>query len=136
MNLQMLAIDLIEDEGFRSKPYRCTRGKLSIGYGRNLEDRGITVKEARMMLDNDMVEVYTEMQRRLPWFSKLQDGRQRALCRMAFQLGVGGLMGFKKMLAALAVGDYVSAHKEALDSEWAKQTPERAARIAALILHG
>ncbi|NBW16869.1 MAG: lysozyme, partial [Caulobacteraceae bacterium] len=29
-------------EGERLKPYRCTAGKLTIGVGRNLDDRGIT----------------------------------------------------------------------------------------------
>ena len=27
-------------EGSRSHPYRCTSGKLTIGVGRNIEDRG------------------------------------------------------------------------------------------------
>jgi hypothetical protein len=31
-------VQLIRHEGFRSKPYRDTVGKLTIGYGTNLQD--------------------------------------------------------------------------------------------------
>ena len=41
---------LMIDEGFRSKPYSDTVGKLTIGYGRNLDDVGITRNEAFQML--------------------------------------------------------------------------------------
>ena len=37
---------LIEHEGLEQKVYRCTAGKLTIGVGRNLEDKGITEEEA------------------------------------------------------------------------------------------
>ena len=33
-------------EGLELKVYTCTAGRLTIGYGRNLEDRGITEEEA------------------------------------------------------------------------------------------
>lgn len=46
--------DLIRDEGLRLKPYHCTAGKLTIGYGRNLDDNGISEEEALSMLRNDI----------------------------------------------------------------------------------
>ena len=40
----MNAIELIKyHEKYRRFPYRCTAGKLTIGYGWNLDDNGITV---------------------------------------------------------------------------------------------
>ena len=44
---------LIRHEGIKLKPYHCTSGKLTIGIGRNLEDRGITKEEAIYLLNND-----------------------------------------------------------------------------------
>ena len=41
-------------EGLRLKPYKCTSGALTIGYGRNLDARGITEAEAEMMLSHDI----------------------------------------------------------------------------------
>lgn len=40
-----LEAELMRDEAFRSQTYRCTAGKLTIGYGRNLDDRGLTREE-------------------------------------------------------------------------------------------
>ena len=50
-------------EGLRLKPYRCSAGKLTIGYGRNLEDVGIDEKEASMMFERDwaQAEAYTRV---------------------------------------------------------------------------
>ena len=51
-----LANQLIKHEGLRLTPYRCPAGRLTIGIGRNLEDKGITEKEAVMLLKNDIQE--------------------------------------------------------------------------------
>lgn len=56
-----------------------------------------------------------------------------ALSNMAFQLGSAGVMRFRRMVSALKRKDYVQAATEALDSLWARQTPARAKRMAALI---
>jgi lysozyme len=45
---------LKRDEGLRLKPYQDTVGKWTIGYGRNLDDRGISKYEAEAMLRNDV----------------------------------------------------------------------------------
>ena len=38
-------------EGLRLEPYRCTRGKLTIGIGRNTEDNPFTAEELRVVGD-------------------------------------------------------------------------------------
>jgi len=50
-------------EGFRTHPYRCTAGKLTIGYGRNLDDVGILETEAEHMLGNDMADCCIDLAR-------------------------------------------------------------------------
>jgi len=37
-----LVDQIIEHEGLKLKPYHCPAGKLTIGVGRNLEDKGIS----------------------------------------------------------------------------------------------
>ncbi|MBF0177920.1 MAG: DUF1804 family protein [Magnetococcales bacterium] len=54
MDHQELRKQLIRHEGMRLKPYRCTAGKLTIGVGRNLDDRSITKSEAYVLLDADI----------------------------------------------------------------------------------
>ena len=70
---------------------------------------------------------------RQPWVLEQPEDVQRALGNMCYQMGVAGVENFKKMLAALADGDRELAAKEALDSRWAVQTPNRAQRVTDLM---
>jgi len=135
-DIAKLEADLIRDEAFRGKPFTDTAGKLTVGYGRNLADVGISPAEALMLLRNDMATAELELDRGLPWWRGLSEPRQRALANMCFNLGLRRLMGFHRMLAALQARDYTLAAKEALDSKWADQVGNRAKRIAALIEEG
>jgi lysozyme len=49
---------------------------------------------------------------------------------MSFQLGIAGLLKFKSTLAFIEAGDYENAATNMLKSLWAKQTPQRAKRLA------
>lgn len=122
--------DVRRDEGFRSKPYKDTRGVLTIGYGRNLDHVGISRMEAEELLDNDIVGAIGALTSKLPWFTALDPVRQRVLVNMTVQLGIGGVLGFRKMLDACRTRDYELAAIEMLDSKWATQTPHRAERLA------
>ena len=124
--------DLIAEEGIRLKPYLCPAGKTTIGVGRNLDDVGITQDEAMEMLDNDIDRVNAQLAKALPWLETKSPDVQRAIANMTFQMGIGALLKFKKMLAALQARDYNAARREALNSTWAKQTPQRAKRVTDL----
>jgi lysozyme len=123
-------------EGERLRPYRCTAGKLTIGVGRNLEDRGITQQESAMLLANDIAEVDAGLVRSLPWVARLDDVRRRVLIDMAFNLGLDGLLQFKNTLAAIQAGDYNRAATMMLDSRWASQVGGRATRLARMMETG
>ena len=121
---------LLADEGLRLKPYKDTVGKLTIGVGRNLDDRGITEVEAKYLLVNDIKVAEKELTTHAPWWWNLDKPRQEALLNMCFNLGWSRLAKFEKMLAALKAHDYDAAAIEALDSKWATQVGDRAKRIA------
>lgn len=123
---------LKEQEGFRSEPYKCSEGYLTIGFGRNLDTVGIARHEAKMLLENDLTKAYSTLVSNMPWVHDLPKPAQAALTNMCFQLGYGGLSKFKKMLAALQEGDYEKACAEAYNSRWAQQTPSRADHVAHL----
>lgn len=136
MEMTELEREIADDEGFRAKPYRCTSGKLTIGHGTNIED-GISRDEALLLMRHRLGKVVAALESRLPFWSKLTDERRRVLANMGYQLGVSGLMGFRRMLAALERGDYDGAAREMLDSKWAKlDTPERAKRLAERMRRG
>lgn len=123
-------------EGVRLKAYRDTLGKLTIGIGRNLDDCGISHDEAIVLLNNDIAKVTDQVQRAFPWTDLIDDTRRDALIEIAFQLGIHGLMGFPKMLAAIQAKDYDTAAQEMLNSTWHKQTPDRCEELARIMLTG
>lgn len=138
-------------EGLRLQPYFCTKGKQTIGIGRNLDANpiteeeakvvgdwlhGITIEGAKYLLRNDIRKTIEACKKELPFFAKLDDERQYALVDMAFNLGINGLLKFKKMLAFMWIGDYSSAAGECLKSRYAQETKSRAQRIAHLIRYG
>lgn len=123
-------------EGERLKPYRCTAGKLTIGVGRNLEDRGITREESAMLLANDIAAEERELLNALPWVATLDEVRQRVLLDMSFNMGLIGLLGFKRTLATIQAGEYQAAATMMLDSKWAKQVGQRAERLSRMMATG
>ncbi len=127
---EQLIRDLIRDEGSCLKPYQCSAGKLTIGVGRNLEDRGISEDEAGYLLKNDIAGVLDDLDRNIPWWRGLDRKQRLALANMGFNLGWPRLSRFKNMLAALKDGDVDTAAREALNSRWAEQVGARAKRIA------
>lgn len=124
-------------EGLRLKPYRCTAGKLTIGYGRNLEDKGIRQSEAETMLENDInsTVMILSCSHNVPW-AVLNDARKAAILDLAFNLGIGGLYKFKRMLSALRSQHYYRAAAELLDSRYATQVATRAKELATIIETG
>lgn len=135
MNRQLLLQQLQHHEGLRLKAYRDTVGKLTIGYGRNLDDRGISEDEAGFMLDNDIDLVEAELER-MPLYLSVGPIRQVVLANMAFNMGVPTLLTFRRMLGALAERDWDRAAAEMLDSRWASQVGSRAVELAELMRRG
>ena len=133
-------MELIEQlkrhEGFRSKPYHCTAGKLTIGYGRNLDDVGISRSEAEKLLKNDIQECIVQLHARFPAVEKLDTIRFDCLINMCFNLGIHRLSKFKKMWEAIEEGKYQRASEEMLDSKWANQVGVRAQELAYQMLTG
>jgi lysozyme len=105
-------------------------GHPTIGIGRALDTNGISDDESEYLFANDVANVRIELARRIPWMTGLNEPRQAVLIGMAFQVGVSGLLLFKNTLAMVKSGEYESAAKNMLKSLWAKQTPERALRMA------
>jgi lysozyme len=121
------------NEGLRLKPYKCSAGKLTIGYGRNIEDNGISLDEAEFLLSSDIRSVTEEIRRLIPDFDSLELPQKTALIDLGYNLGAYRLSRFKKMLAAINVRDFKTAAMEMLDSRYADQLPNRSSKNAQLI---
>lgn len=139
MDLNQLKQDIRLAEGFKSSVYMDTEGFWTIGYGRMVDKKlngGISRQEAEMLLDNDIQACISDLDDHFSWFSKLTDARQRALIEMRFQLGMPRMSGFVQMLRYMENTDFKLASDECMNSEWAKQVPARASRIAEMIRLG
>ena len=141
--------DVMTAEGFRQFPYfdccgkpfrscTCTkRGKLTIGYGRNLEDVGISKLEAEVLLDHDLHTAEMAAGRMFDWFAPLSELRQRAITELLFNMGPVTFRGFRQTILAIKVRQYAAAAANLLDSLWAKQVgATRSQRIARYLKDG
>lgn len=142
---------LIAHEGLRLKPYRDNRGFLTIGVGRCLDKnpfsadelqlvgnwrQGISQAAAMQLLQNDVERLLKNLASRLDFWPRLDDERQYALLDMAFQMGMGGLLKFCKMLAAIREQNWDEASRQCLDSDYGRRYRKRAHEIAALLKCG
>lgn len=116
-------------EGVRHMPYLDTVGKITIGVGRNLSDRGLTQEEISLIFETDIRLAIDILDGLFPHWHAFPWPARHALISMAFNLGGPRLTKFAKMRTALEQQDFRSAAKEAKDSLWARQLPSRAAEI-------
>ncbi len=139
MNRESLLAELIRDEGLKLHAYQDSMGFWTIGIGRLIDKRrggGITKEEAYYLAGHDIDDVEASLDHVLPWWSKMSERRQRALANMCFNLGMKGLLNFRKALDHLEAGRYAEAAEEFLDSLWSRQVGERAKRLAEMIREG
>lgn len=123
------------NEGLRLTMYKDSVDKWTIGYGRNIQDNGISQDEAELMFQNDLKRVIKELEQ-YSWYLNQPPGIKDALINMNFNVGINKLTGFKKMIRALIKKDYTEAARQALDSLWARQVGDRAKQVAVMISEG
>jgi lysozyme len=87
-----------------------------------------------VLLDHDIERFAVQVRANIPEFDQLSEARQHVLLDMAFNLGMNGLLKFRKMLAAIQQGDFEKAADEMLDSKWAKDVKERRAGRLAIMM--
>jgi lysozyme len=122
-------------EGRRAKPYTDTVGKLTIGVGRNLTDKGLSDSEIDYLLMNDIRECTDDLKTFL-WWDDLDEVRRNVLIDMRFNLGPSRFRQFKATLAAVAMGDYVTASDQMRKSKWYRQVKGRGERLARMMSTG
>lgn len=120
-----LLAQLKHHEGLSLKPYKDTKGLLTIGYGRNLDGKGITQLEAEFMLLHDINEIAEFYDKAIPWWRDLAPKAQRVLIDMGM-MGPNKVLGFNNMLGYLRAGHYDMAASEILHSKYAKDVGSRA----------
>lgn len=112
--------------------YRDSKGLWTIGFGRLVDGSkggGISQAEAEYLLSNDLRRAESDAET-LACYETLNAPRQAVLIELCFNMGLGKVRGFTKMLAALDRQAYDEAAFELHDSQWrADVGPKRSARL-------
>jgi lysozyme len=125
-------------EGLRLKPYTCSAGALTIGYGRNLEANGITQEEADLMFSQDYtIAKWDAIQFvGMKTWDKLNEPRKAVLIDMAFNLGAARLSAFVDTKKAIQGEAYKTAAKNMRASLWYTQVKNRAVKLSNMMESG
>lgn len=139
LDVEKIKKDLERDEGKINHAYQDSEGYWTIGVGHLIDKRkqgSIPNFIIEALLEYDIDEKSKELDKIIPFWRNLDALRQRVLLNMAFNLGVGNLMGFKRFLQALRDSDYTLASIEMMDSKWARQVGKRAERLSKMMRTG
>lgn len=113
-------------------PYPDSLGNLTQGYG-HLVSGGISEAAAQQIFSDDLGYAISAAQAAPFWqYVAGNDNWENAIIELVYIMGVGGVAGFKNMLACLGRGDGVGAGNALLDSKFSAQVGQRAKDIAAL----
>ena len=139
MNLDALKEETRRAEAFRERPYLCSVGMWTVGYGhalgRNISREELnairwTIDHAERVLDEDIATAIHDAAS-FPWWLTLDPVRQAVIVELLFNLGRSRFSGFTRMIAALQNREYQKAARELLDSRWRVQVgPTRSGRLA------
>jgi lysozyme len=151
-NLAKLIAELRRDEGVRYVKYKDTKNIDTTGVGHNLQAKPLPAgwsyplndTQVNALLDDDLEDVFHDLDRALPWWRNLNDVRQRVMANLCFNMGITRLLGFVKALTAARQGKYDTSANELLNSAWASQVgiydkngqPGRALRLATMMRDG
>jgi lysozyme len=131
------------DEGCRLQAYPDPLSggdPYTVGFGATgpsiTADTVWTQDQANADLEGRCTAICSSLDITLPWWRGLDTIRAAVLVNMQYQLGSHGLLGFPHALAAIQAGQWAEASNQMLNSTWARQTPNRAKRLAAQILSG
>lgn len=139
----MKLIELLKfEEGLKLEAYQDTVGVWTVGYGDTGPDvvKGLKIskEEADARLEiraRDANTAAFQVVGRDAW-EHLNPVRRVVIASMCYQMGPAGLAKFIRTLAAVRAGQWDEASIAMLQSAWAKQTPNRARRAAAMMLTG
>jgi len=144
-----IAMNILEkDEGYEPEPYYDHLKFPTIGHGFRVDgtaqhdplpkihmsyDESLNKLRAMLLAYDTKLQINSDLAKA---YDKACDIRKAIMLSMVHQLGIYGLLKFKKFIAAMAPQDYKEAAKQCLDSLAAKQTPNRWKRNAAMIESG
>lgn len=120
-------------EGYEPMVYKCTEGHDTIGIGFKVADLKLSEEVCDLIMAEILDDLISRIERKISWFRYTEDKVRLVIVNMSYQMGLSGVLKFKRALAAMEIKNWEMAADEMLDSLWAKQTPNRANELADII---
>lgn len=127
---------LYRNESYRQFPYVDNTGNLTVGIGRNIQVRGLSIAEALVLLDDDIRYFDYKLRAVLAFYDTLAEPRKAVLIDMCFNMGINAFLLFKDMLNAIEKQDWTEARVAMQQSKWATQVGQRAQEDANMMYTG
>lgn len=130
---------IAKHEGCRLDAYQDTLGNFTIGYGHLLEapvPAHCTQEQAEEWLTRDIQRADDRCGLFIPAWDEYDPVRQAVFVDMAYNLGIRGLLAFKKFLMSAHLKRWDEAAGHMLNSLWASQVKSRAVEDAEMFRTG
>jgi len=127
------------DEGKRNFVYPDTLGYHTIGYGRNIDQRGgrgLSDSEILFLLDNDISAAIFDLIEIFPNWGDIDASRQAALISLHHNLGPIKFRGFHNFIVAVMDNDWDRAADQLVNSKWYGQVGNRGPRLVRIVRTG
>jgi lysozyme len=128
--IQKLKLSLIKHEGYLSHPSIDFQGKIKIGIGYDLNERGISDNWIQNQFMDDVLFFNKSLSEHTKFYNKLNNCRKMVLIEMAFMGFKRFLVEFSDMFDELDRGFYKNAAKRILESSWAASQMDRASKLS------
>ena len=129
ISLELLS-SIRKHEGFRAKPYKCSEGFDTIGYGFAIKDLVLDEDIANIILQRKLEALIRSIEFKFKWYADLPNAVKDVVIEMCYQLGVKGFSKFRKTIKHLENEEWELAASEMLISRWNEQTPNRAKALS------
>ena len=129
-----------KNEGYSSKPYKDQLGFLTIGYGHLvlLKEKYLAEnKLSKHKLEKIFIQDFTKAVEDYEKYLKKQTSNKKEkelLIEMVFQIGIKGVLGFKKLLNNMKKKNKHLVCFEMMNSLWYNQTPKRVKALIKIFL--
>ena len=140
MKYQNLKNRIKKNEGFSIKPYKDQLGYPTIGYGHLIlsnEKHLLKKKTNKTDLENIFQKDFKKALKGFNvYLRSFCSNKKEAelLIEMVFQIGIKGVLKFKKLLHNIRKGNKHLVCFEMMSSLWYKQTPNRVKRLVIIFL--
>lgn len=141
LNLIELSKRIKKNEGYRNKAYNDKLNFKTIGYGHLIkknEKKLLKGKFKKSLLieifNKDFKKAVSDFKKNYN-YKKIPRRAQEVIIEMIYQLGIRGVLKFKKFNKNINEGNIYLAAFEMLNSRWNKQTPKRVSKLIFILIY-